>query len=150
MKTFATLAMIALFAVSAFAADIAKGPAVVDGKVTQYEDSINRGDCAVIAHIDGTFTDLTIPYSDALIAAGKSPDIIYDPFGSADLSGYEGVVASAADLWWAYDFAGDEAAYAAFLDGGGALLFVGQDYIYSRGGIDGFPSDYMAILDVVE
>lgn len=151
MKVIATLSLLLMLAAPVLAADAAKDPnVVINVEARDYQDQIYRGDAAVVAIIDGTFTDLSMVYGDALVAAGKTPDIFIDPMGAVDYSGYDIVIGDCADLWWAFDWVADEAAFAAYIDGGGKFFFVGQDYFYSRGGINGLPADYLGVAGVIE
>jgi hypothetical protein len=109
----------------------------------------------------GGFADLSILYADAFVAAGAT-DIA---FCGVEVSGgtinfppdvtsdnYPVVVVLTSENWWSapqnIDPA-DEAVLAAYLDTGGNLLLVGQDYMYgahpTMGACSGFPRDYLGL-----
>lgn len=133
---------------TAAAADIAKGPAFVEGEYTDYNDNVTgRSTILVVSIIQGTFTDQGPTWAAALGGA----DLIYDPMGAyPDLSGYTMMLVDTADMWWTYDFGPDEAVWAGFVDDGNCCFVVGQDYFYSRGYYTGFPMDYLGLASVVE
>jgi len=112
------------------------------------------------ANIDG-FADLSGLYADAFAAAGAT-DIA---FCSVEVSGgtidfppdvtsenYPIVVVLTSENWWSspqnIDPA-DEAVLAEYLDTGGNLLIIGQDYMYgahpSMGPCTGFPRNYLGL-----
>jgi hypothetical protein len=132
---------------SAVAADIAKGPEVVEGTVTAYENQINRADVLVVSIIQGTFSDMGPTW----VAAFGAADLVYDPMGSyGDLSGYVVILVDTADMWWAYAFAADEAVWTSYHDAGGCVWVVGQDYLYSRGSQAGFPQTVLGMVSATE
>jgi len=107
------------------------------------------------------FADPTPLYADAFTAAGA--DIIATcqvetPGGTINFppdltaQNYPVVVVLTSDNWWStpknIDPA-DESALASYLDGGGCLLFVGQDYMVgahpAMGPTSGFPRDYLGL-----
>jgi len=145
------LAVLALAVGPTFAADIAKEEGVyVEGIPGSYEDQFgDRGNALVASIIVGTFTDLGPAYQTALNNAGMSADLIYDPYGVwPPLDDYCLILVSTSDMWWTYDYwTADEAILAAFIDDGGAVVVVGQDYLWSHPG--GMPSpfcyDYLGV-----
>jgi len=142
MKAIATLALL-LIAIPVFAADIAKDPAVyIEGIVQQHDDIVNRGTAAVAVINDGTFEDLSSYYATGLGNNGFAADIYYDPAGSVDYSGYDIVVASCTDNWWySANYPMEIDAWSAYVDGGGHVLLVGQDFLYGSADYT-FPTVY--------
>jgi hypothetical protein len=143
-----SLAVLALATTPTFAADVAREEGVyVEGVPGSYEDDIGRGNALVASLIDGTFTDLGPAYQAALNNAGMTADLIYDPYGSwPPLDDYCLILVTTSDLWWTYNWGPDEAVLDGYMAAGGTIIFVGQDYIYSRGGIFGFPSDWLGVV----
>lgn len=123
-------------------------------------------DVLVCIDIDANagFADLSILYADAFTAAGASDiafcgvevsggTINFPPDVTAD--NYPIVVVLTSENWWSapqnIDPA-DEAVLAAYLDTGGNLLLVGQDYMYGAHpdmnaptACYGFPCDYLGL-----
>lgn len=148
-KVIAALALLAL-ALPVLAMDIAKDPAVVtEGIVKDYDDIIVRGDAAVVSIIDGTFTDLGPAYFVSVGNNSYDPDLYYDPHGSVDYSTYLLLVVDSSDLWWAYDWTAEINAWTAYMDGGGNMLLVGQDFLYSSLAYS-FPTNYCGMTGVFE
>jgi hypothetical protein len=149
-RVIAALALI-LIAVPAFAADIAKDPAVVsEGVQTNYADIILRGDAAVASLNQTTFTDLSGYYAAGLTAAGFTPDVLYDPAGGTDYSAYLIVFADASDNWWSTSpWAAWHADFGAYMAAGGKMVCIGQDWIYGAAGY-GFQQTYLGLSGVVE
>lgn len=157
MRLVLGLLALALIAAPAMAADIAKMEGVVvEGVYTPHQndfDANNPGSALVVSIIAGTFTDMAPTYSAALSAAGESPvDLLYDPMGSwPAIGGYNSVLVTCSDLWWSgYFLTADEAVLQTYVDGGGCLFLIGQDYIYQRGGYTGFPMNVFGIGYVYE
>ncbi len=149
-KVIATLAMVALFAGAAMAADIAKDPAVyVEGVYTPGDDINNRGDVAVVGLYEGTFTDLSGYYLTGYSNAGYTPDLFLDPLGGVDYSSFLQVLVSTSDNWWGTDFGTEIPVLAAYMDGGGRCIVVGQDWLYGSGDY-GFASTYLGMAGAVE
>jgi hypothetical protein len=147
MRLVIALFVCLLVAGSAVAADIAKGPAVVEGTVTQYQNQYNRADVLVVSIIQGTFTDEGPTWVGGFGAA----DLVYDPMGAyGDLSGYTLMLVDTSDMWWSYSYAADEAVWASFHTAGGCVWVVGQDYLYSRGSQAGFPMTVLGMLGATE
>ena len=146
------IAIVALAALvlagSAMAADVCKGPAVVEGVPTVHQDQIGtRSDALVVSIIQGTFTDQGPTWQAAL---GNS-DLIYDPAGSyPDLSPYSLLLVDTADMWWTYSFTADENVWTTFHTNGGCVWVVGQDYLYARGSATGFPMTVLGLASVVQ
>jgi hypothetical protein len=107
------------------------------------------------------FADLTPVYAAAFAAAGASPvatcavevsgGVINFP---PDLiaNNYTVVVVLTSENWWSVPQnidPADEAKLATYLDSGGRLLMVGQDYMYgshpTMGTCSGFPHDYLGL-----
>jgi hypothetical protein len=128
-----------------------------------YGTTRSVADVLICLDIDANrgFADPTPLYADAFLAAGagvvatcqvESPggSIVFPPDLTA--SNYPVVVVLTSDNWWAtpqnIDPA-DESALSAYLDGGGCLLFVGQDYMVgahpSMGPTSGFPREYLGL-----
>lgn len=109
----------------------------------------------------GLFADPTPKYSAAFVAAGASViatcsvetsgGTINFP-ASMTANNYPLVVVLTSENWWSAPQnidAADEAVLAGYLDTGGNLLFVGQDYMYgahpTMGTCSGFPRDYLGM-----
>jgi hypothetical protein len=138
-------------ALPVFAMDIAKDPAVyIEGIVLNQEDVNNRGTAAVAVLNDGTFADLSGYYATGLTNSGFGADIYYDPAGGVDYSGYDIVVATAADNWWAsVNYPMEITAWAAYADGGGKVLLVGQDFLWGSQDYS-FPVNYCGMASATE
>jgi hypothetical protein len=151
MKRVIAAVLLTLLAVPAFALDIAKDPAVVvNGVQMNYEDTISRGDAAVLGLIQGTFTDLTGYYAAGLTAAGFTPDVLYDPAGGTDYSAYLIVFASASDNWWSSSpWATWHADLGAYMTAGGKVVAVGQDWLYGAASYT-FQTTYLGMASVIE
>jgi hypothetical protein len=106
----------------------------------------------VASVIEGVFTDLGPAFQAALVNAGETADLIYDPAGVwPDLSGYNEVLVTFSDNWWGTIWSPtDEDVLAAYLDAGGCVFIIGQDYLYFRGTNIGFPMDYLGVCDYVD
>lgn len=156
MRVVLVLLAALLIAGTAMARDVAKNDQVIEGVYTQYQDlrdAQNPGAALVASIIAGTFTDLAPAYAAGLTAAGEAPvDIIYDPMGSwPALGGYHSVTATCSDLWWAgYFLAADENVLASYLNADGCVFVIGQDYLYQRGSLAGFPMTYLGIAGAFE
>jgi hypothetical protein len=133
------------------------------GPPPSYEAPTAVADVLICIDIDANvgFADLSILYADAFVAAGAT-DIA---FCAVEVSGgtinfpadvtsdnYPVVVVLTSENWWTapqnIDPA-DEAVLASYLDTGGNLLFVGQDYMWGAhpgmGPCSGFPLDYLGM-----
>ena len=150
-RLFVCLAVLALSA-PAFAADVAKDEGVyIEGVPGSYADDHNRGNALVASIIQATFTDVGPFFQTAMDSHGLSTDLIYDPWGVwPAMDDYVVACVSSADMWWSYTWAADEAVLSSYMDAGGKVVLVGQDYIYSRLGWAGFPSNYLGVCGVVE
>jgi hypothetical protein len=101
----------------------------------------------VVSIIQATFSDMGPTWQTAFGAA----DLIYDPNGSyPDLSGYSVILVDTSDMWWSFDFAADEAVWTSYHADGGCVWVVGQDYLYSRGYITGFPMTVLGLAGVTQ
>jgi hypothetical protein len=153
MRIALVLLAAALLVTPAIGADIAKGPNVVDGVYTQYQNNVgNRADVLVVSVIAGTFTDLGPTWVGGFNTAGFSADLIYDPAGSwPAIGGYQCVTVDHSDNWWAgYWYAADESVLASYQDAGGCVFLLGQDFLYARGGYAGWPANYLGIAGAYE
>ena len=133
------------------------------GPPPSYEAPSAVADVLVCIDIDANpgFADLTILYADAFVAAGATDiafcgvevsggTINFPPDVTAD--NYPVVVVLTSENWWSapqnIDPA-DEAVLASYLDTGGNLLLVGQDYMWGAhpgmGPCSGFPLDYLGL-----
>ena len=147
MRLVIALFVCLLVAGSAVAADIAKGPAVVEGTVTQYQNQNNRADVLVVSIIQATFSDQGPTWVGAFGAA----DLVYDPMGAyGDLTGYNLILVDTSDMWWSYSYAADEAVWQSYHTAGGCVWVVGQDYLYSRGYQTGFPMTVLGMVGALE
>ena len=151
-KALACASVLALLAAPAFAIDIAKDPnVVVDGVSQGYTNDLRNGNAIVISVTVDTFSDNAPLYQTALTDAGLVVDLVYDPQlnGWPDLSGYKLVVVVYNDCWWDASLgafsAADEAILAAY---SGALVIVGQDYLFSVG--IGFAGPRFGFSSVIE
>lgn len=152
MRIALVLLAVVLLATPVLGADMARGPNYVEGTYTPHQNHLDRATTLVASVIAGTFTDLGPTYAGALVAAGQSADLIYDPAGAwPPLGGYIFIVVDFSDTWWSgYWYASDEAALAAYMDGGGCLALIGQDFLYQRPGYSGWPANYFGIAGAYE
>ena len=151
MKKAIVLLMALALASPVLAADIARDPAVVvEGAVAQHDDVIQRGNAAVLALLDGAFTDLSAVYATALERSGFTPDIYYDPAGGVDYSDYSLLLVSCADNWWhSPNYAIEIESWRSYMAGGGRMILIGQDFLYGSGDY-GFPQEYFGMISAVE
>jgi hypothetical protein len=151
-KVLALLAILTLVG-SASAADIARGPEVVEGIPTDHQNDFRGTDVLIVSVVVEVFTDLAPIYADAFTANGWTPSIIYDPMGNFDPTEYDMLLISSSDNWWdTYDWGPDILVASAYMDGGGCCVVVGQDFLYSSelyGGL-AFLQDYFDVLDVLQ
>jgi hypothetical protein len=140
------------------------GPDINTGAPAPAPTQIPVADVLICVDIDanwGTFADPTQKYADAFTAAGASViatcgvettgGSISFP-GSVSADNYPVVVVLTSENWWQtpqnIDTA-DETVLASYLDTGGNLLLVGQDYMYgahpTMGTCSGFPRDYLGM-----
>ncbi len=157
MRFVLVLLALAVIAAPTLAADIAKlNDVYVEGVVTNHQNNIdaeNPGPALVVSIIAGTFTDLAPTYAAALGAAGETPvDLLYDPMGAwPPVGGYHYIQVTTSDLWWSgYFLASDESVLASYIDGGGCMTLVGQDYLYQRGFYTGFPMTHLGLGSAFE
>lgn len=150
MRIALVLLAAAVIVTPALGADIAKGPNVVEGVYTQYQNSVgNRADALVVSVIEGVFTDVGPTWVGGFVAAGYSADLVYDAVPS--LAGYQCVLVDFSDNWWLTNWSGvDESTLAAYQDGGGCVFLVGQDFLYGRPGYAGYPANYLGIAGAYE
>lgn len=117
-----------------------------------YADLRDEGDVLIYQcrEANDGFGDLIPFYEAALTAAGGNVSSIDAPSGGGalpDLSTYPVLVVLTSENWWGPNFPpGDEAQAEAYLNGGGALLFVGQDYLYGAGYPDGAAYGFPAVM----
>lgn len=154
----------AALAVPAFATDSRLGGPDADWPEFQfYETLLVQAEVLICLDTDANpgFSDLTPLYYAAFSTAGASPiatcavevsggTINFPP----DLTGnnYPIVVVLTSENWWSAPQnidAADETVLANYLDSGGNLLIVGQDYMYgahpTMGACTGFPFDYLGL-----
>jgi hypothetical protein len=145
---------ILLLAGSAMAADMAKGPDVVEGIPQSYTDQyLSRADVLDINILEDVFTDLSAAYAGAFMTNGYDSDIIYDPMGAFDPSTYMMVVYNSSDNWWeSYTgYATDLGILGSYIDGGGCVMAVGQDMLWGGGAaVATFVTTYCGVLDVIQ
>ena len=164
MRRVLTFVVAAALAVPAFATNSRLGGPDADTPEFQF-DEIQLLEAEVLICLDTDanpgFSDLTPLYFAAFSAAGAAPiatcaveesggTINFPP----DLTGdnYAIVVVLTGENWWSapqnIDPA-DETILADYLDSGGNLLIVGQDYMYgahpTMGACTGFPLDYLGL-----
>lgn len=146
-KVFTILALTAVMAAPVLAESVAR-----DGNVpptyTTHTNTLGRGPALVCSITEAIFTDLGPSFQTACNNAGYAADLIYDPLGAwPSLTGYDVIVVTTNDDWWSTPgfTAADEAILAAFIDGGGKVIFEGQDYIYMRGSYMGFPNTHLGV-----
>lgn len=151
-KVLALLAILTLVG-SASAADIARGPEVVEGIPAGHQNDFRGTDVLIISVIVDVFTDMAPIYADAFTANGWTPSIIYDPMGDWDPTEYDMVLFSTSDNWWGdYDYGPDFLVFGAYMDAGGCGVVVGQDFLYSSelwGGLL-FLQTYFDVMDVIQ
>jgi hypothetical protein len=157
-------ALVVALVVPALAMDSRLGKPDVEQPEFQF-DAINMVEAEVLICLDTDantgFSDPTALYYDAFATAGASPiatcavevsggTINFPP----DLTGesYPIVVVLTGENWWSAPQSidpADEAALAQYLNSGGNLLIVGQDYMYgshpTMGVCSGFPRDYLGL-----
>ncbi len=129
----------------------------------QYGAPLSVADVLICIDIDANpgFADLSMRYADAFTFAGAatfafasveitSGTINFPPDVTAD--NYPVVVVLTSENWWDVPQnidPADEAVLASYLDTGGNLLFVGQDYMWGShpemGPCSGFPYDYLGM-----
>lgn len=142
------LAVLTALASRAPASRSAKDPAIdITAAPRGHAAGESRASALVVSVHGDAFTNLGYYYRAALDSTGHAADLIYDPMGDwPDLGGYDIVLVSFSDLWWpGYWSEIDEAVLAAYLDDGGRLIMIGQDYLLFRGTITGFPMDYLGV-----
>ncbi len=145
MKTVLVLVGLLSLASIGLAADIAKDPLVaVEGSYAPRSDLVSRGNMAVVSLFEGVFTDVSAYYLAGLSAAGHTVDHLTDPGGTADYSAYSLLVVLSSDNWWGSAFGAEALALAAYMDGGGHVIVIGQDWLF---GIDelGFAVSYLGL-----
>jgi hypothetical protein len=159
-----TLVVVVAMTVPALATDSRLGVPDIDRPEFQFSGThLVEAEVLICLDTDANpgFSDPTPLYFAAFSAAGASPiatcavevsggTINFPP----DLTGnnYPIVVVLTGENWWSAPQnidAADEAALAAYLDSGGNLLIVGQDYMYgahpTMGACSGFPFDYLGL-----
>jgi len=169
MKRIVTLTVLGMMVLgsAALANDLSRqGLGIMTDPVPGTTASLSAADVFIASSTNGNFTDLSPFYETALLNAGAttvttvvdgpdSPFVFPSPFTSAE---FGTVVVLTNDNWWGDTNGGpeqnvslqDEAALSAYMDTGGTMLFSGQDYIYGRGNIAGFPQIYLGILAINE
>jgi hypothetical protein len=151
-KVLALLAILTLVG-TASAADIARGPEVVEGIPTEYQDDYRGTDVLIISIIEGIFTDLAPIYAGAFEANGWTASIAYDPMGNWDPTDYDMVLYSTSDNWWnSYPYSSDLPVAGAYMDAGGCMVVVGQDFLYGSEGYGGlvFLQTYFDVNSVIQ
>jgi hypothetical protein len=155
---------VAALAVPAFATNSRLGRPDVAQPEFQF-DAIQMVEAEVLICLDTDanpgFSDPTPLYYSAFTAAGASPiatcsvevsggTINFPPELTGD--NYPIVVVLTGENWWSAPQSidpADEAVLASYLDSGGNLLVVGQDYMYgahpTMGVCSGFPRDYLGL-----
>jgi hypothetical protein len=146
---------ILLLAGTAMAADVAKGPEVVEGIPQVYTDQyLSRADVLSINILEAVYTDFGPTYAASFTNNGLATDIIYDPSGVFDPSNYQMVVYDSSDDWWttyAAGYALDLAVLGTYVDGGGCVMIVGQDFLYGGGApAVNFVTTYCGYYDAVQ
>lgn len=154
-RALAALALLAVVAAPILAESVNRdGPFQAPPPPVQMPDVLGRGpSLVVVVNEQMTFTDLGPMYGGYLDDAGFPHDIIYDPMGTwPALDDYDVVLVTFAENWWGYSWIvpQDEDALAAYMDAGGNVILIGQDYLYFRGGHAGFPTTYLDVCDHVD
>jgi hypothetical protein len=160
------LSLLIVFAVtsSALAADSKLGHPDADHGGYQFDDNrLFVAEVLICLDTDANpgFSDPTPKYVSAFAAAGATPIAtccVEESGGSInfpnDLTGnnYPIIVVLTGENWWSRPQnidESDELALAAYLETGGNLLVVGQDYMYgahpAMGACSGFPRDYLGL-----
>ena len=146
MRTRSVLVLLLLsVALSARAGDVAKNPRVhVESAARPGVNITGRNPLAVVALYEGVFADLSAYYLSGVAAAGYGADLFSNPGAGEDYSGYDLLIVTTADNWWGGAFAAQAALFAAYMDGGGKVVIVGQDWLF---GIDDdqFAIDYLGM-----
>ncbi|MBU1702430.1 MAG: hypothetical protein KJ970_05095 [Candidatus Eisenbacteria bacterium] len=154
MRIALTVFAILLLAGTAMAADMAKGPEVVESIPQIYTDQyLSRADVLDINVLEGVFTDLSAAYVAAFTANGLATDVIYDPMGAFDPSTYQMVVYNSSEDWWTSytGYSADLGILSTYIDGGGCVMAVGQDMLWGGGApVASFVTTYCGVLDYIE
>ncbi len=167
MRTVLVILAVIALATTAFAnsARVNLGQDEVTVSLEQHGAPTSVADVLICIDIDANigFADLSTRYADAFTFAGAatfafasveitSGTINFPSDVTAD--NYPVVVVLTSENWWEVPQnidPADEAVLASYLDTGGNLLFVGQDYMWGShpemGSCSGFPYDYLG-LDV--
>lgn len=151
-KVLALLAILTLVG-SASAADVARGPEVVEGIPIDYEDNYRGTDVLIISIVEGVFTDMAPIYAAAFEANGWTASIAYDPMGNWDPTDYDMVLYLTNDNWWSsYNYGADLPIAGAYMDAGGCMVLVGQDFLYGSAAYGGlaFVQTYFGVTSVIE
>jgi len=165
MRIVLTLTLLLALSASALGASSRLGgPEINTGEQAPAPLQMPVADVLICVDIDanwGTFADPTSKYSDAFEAAGAaviatcgvetSGGTINFP-ADVTADNYPVVVVLTSENWWSSPQnidSEDETVLASYLDAGGNLLFVGQDYMYgahpTMGTCSGFPRDYLGM-----
>ncbi len=153
MRIFTVLLAAFLMVGTAMAADIARGPEVVEGVDQGYVDQNNRGNVLIVNILEDMFTDVSGVYQTGLENMGHTVNVIYDPMGDwGTTSDYDAIFFLSSDNWWtSYNYSADMATAAAYVDGGGCLFAIGQDMLYGGGAaVYNFVTSYCGVVDVIE
>jgi hypothetical protein len=159
MKVLITsLVLLAFAATPCLARDMAKDPGIYIEGVPQakhHNEINNRQDEVGVAMIwaDGVFPDMSPAYCEALAEIDLVCEVIYDPMGNweHDRMCWCWLWILFGDMWWdGWWLLDDEIQVGAYLDEGGLIALIGQDYLYARGGIEGFPQDYLGVVDAYQ
>jgi len=135
MKKAIGFVLLALLAVPAFAADVARDPnVVIEGVPSPTAPQYRQGSVLVVTvTAGGVFTDNSAEYVTAFGNAGLLADLAVDPHvsGWPSLAPYDIVLVCYNDCWWGTEFGpADEQIMSGY---NGCLIIVGQDYCYSVG-----------------
>ena len=152
MKKAIIFTCVMLVASFALAADIAKNPNIhSEGTYRAGYDIIHsdRAQTAVVSMYEGVFEDVSGYYLAGMAAAGHIADYHADPMGAVDYSGYELVLVSTADNWFGTDFGTEIPVLAAYMDAGGKVVIIGQDWLWGSGDY-GFASSYLGMAGASE
>ena len=153
-RALAALALLAVVAAPILAESVSRdGPFQAPSPVYM-PDVLGRGpSLVVVVNEQGVMADLGPMYGNALTNAGFPYDIIYEPMGVwPALDDYDVVLVTFADNWWGYSWLvpQDEDPLEAYMDAGGNVILIGQDYLFFRGGHGGFPSTHLGVCDHVD
>jgi hypothetical protein len=145
---------------AAIADDIARSEdVIIEGVDHGYQNSYgDRADALIVSITEAVFTDNSAKYvtgfANGANCGPSETDVIFDPFGAFDPSTYLFVIYMTNDNWWTSytGYTQDLQVLGSYIEGGGCVMVVGQDFLYSAGGYGGFAfvQTYCGLTSVIE